>query len=144
MLPRSWVEENYYLHPPPPPAASQIAQWSRTVTVKSLIRVRLLVIPWTGAYHAPQSVGFSRQEYWSGLPFLLQRIFPSQGSNLGLLHCTQMLYHLSHQGSGQEWAYQCWRRRRRGFNPCVGRIPWRRKWQPTLVFLCGKFRGQSF
>ena len=33
-----------------------------------------------------------------GCHFLLQGIFP-QGSNLGLLHCTQILYHLSHQGS---------------------------------------------
>ena len=32
------------------------------------------------------SMGFPRQEYWSGLPFLLQGIFPTQGSNLGLLH----------------------------------------------------------
>ena len=37
--------------------------------VKSLSRVRLLVIPWTVAYQAPPSMGFSRQEYWSGLPF---------------------------------------------------------------------------
>ena len=29
---------------------------------------RLLVTPWTGAYQAPPSVGFSRQEYWSGVP----------------------------------------------------------------------------
>ena len=41
--------------------------------------------------------GFSRQEYWSGLPFLVQGIFPAQGLNLGLLHCRQILYHLSHQ-----------------------------------------------
>ena len=34
-----------------------------------------------------------------GCHFLLQGIFPTQGSNLGLLHCRQMLYHLSHQGS---------------------------------------------
>ena len=31
-------------------------------------RVRLLVTPWTAAYQAPPSMGFSRQEYWSGLP----------------------------------------------------------------------------
>ena len=31
-------------------------------------RVRLLVIPWTAAYQAPPSMGFSRQEYWSGVP----------------------------------------------------------------------------
>ena len=39
------------------------------VKVKSLNRVRLFATPWTVAYHAPPSVGFSRQEYWSGLPF---------------------------------------------------------------------------
>ena len=38
------------------------------------------------------SWGFSRQEYWSGCHALLQRIFPTQGSNLGLLHCRQILY----------------------------------------------------
>ena len=34
---------------------------------------------WTVAYHAPLSIGFSRQEYWSGLPFPSPRIFPTQG-----------------------------------------------------------------
>ena len=37
--------------------------------VKSLSGVCLFVIPWTVAYQAPPSMGFSRQEYWSGLPF---------------------------------------------------------------------------
>ena len=37
--------------------------------MKSLSRVRLFVTPWTVAPQAPPSVGFSRQEYWSGLPF---------------------------------------------------------------------------
>ena len=37
--------------------------------VKSLIRVQLFVTPWTVAYQAPPSIGFPRQEYWSGLPF---------------------------------------------------------------------------
>ena len=36
--------------------------------VKSLSRVRLLATPWTAAHQAPPSMGFSRQEYWSGLP----------------------------------------------------------------------------
>ena len=35
---------------------------------KSLSRVRLLVTPWTAAYQAPPSMGFSRPEYWSGMP----------------------------------------------------------------------------
>ena len=37
--------------------------------MKSLSRVRLFVSPWTVAYQALRSMGFSRQEYWSGLPF---------------------------------------------------------------------------
>ena len=129
---------------------------------KSLSHVWLCATPWTAAYQAPPSMGFSRQEYWSGLPlpspwcknsrryniyeqklsafrlivsslnwkwqrkwfsrvwlfvtayspwnslgqntgvgshFLLEGIFPTQGSNSGLLHCKQILYHLSYQGS---------------------------------------------
>ena len=42
---------------------------------------------------------FSRQEYWSGLPLPSQVNFPTQGSNLGLLHYRQILYSLSHQGN---------------------------------------------
>ena len=41
----------------------------RESEVKSLSRVRLLATPWTVAHQAPPSMGFSRQEYWSGLPF---------------------------------------------------------------------------
>ena len=114
---------------------------------------------WTVALQAPLSMGFSRQEYWSGLPCpppgdlsnpgikpvspalqvdslptdhlgdslrphrlyspwnspgqntgvgnlsLLQGIFPTQGSNLGLPHCRRILYQLSHKGSPRilEW-----------------------------------------
>ena len=42
--------------------------WKWKVKVKSLSCVRLLVTPWTAAYQTPPSMGFSRQEYWSGLP----------------------------------------------------------------------------
>ena len=46
--------------------------WKWKVKVKLLSRVRLLfVTPWTVAYHAPPSMGFSRQEYWSGVPLHL-------------------------------------------------------------------------
>ena len=41
--------------------------------------------------------------------------------------------------SGKESTCQC---RRRGFDPWVGKMPWRRKWRPTPVFLSAKFRGQ--
>ena len=49
-------------------AISFSSAWKRKVKVKSLDHVRLLVTPWTEAYQAPLSMGFSRQEYWSGLP----------------------------------------------------------------------------
>ena len=42
--------------------------WKWKVKVKSLSRVQLLATPWTAAYQAPPSMGFSRPEYWSGLP----------------------------------------------------------------------------
>ena len=42
--------------------------WKWKVKVKSLSRARLLATPWTAAYQAPPSTGFSRQEYWSGSP----------------------------------------------------------------------------
>ena len=42
--------------------------WEWKVKVKLLSRVQLLVTPWTAAHQAPPSMGFSRQEYWSGLP----------------------------------------------------------------------------
>ena len=45
------------------------------VKVKSLSRAQLLVTPWTAGYQAPPSMGFSRQEYWSGVP-LLQTLGP--------------------------------------------------------------------
>ena len=45
---------------------SDAGKWK--VKVKSFSRVRLFEIPWTAVYQAPPSMGFSRQEYWSGLP----------------------------------------------------------------------------
>ena len=141
-----------------------------------------------------------------GCHALLQRIFPTQGLNPGLLHCRQSLYHLSHQGSpwileyvaypfsrGSSWPrnrpgvsciagrfFASWttreahtslqngpenrlthrnrasqvalvvkkpdaqsrRHKRHGFDPWVSKIPWRRAWQPTPVFLPGKSHGQ--
>ena len=42
--------------------------WKWKVKVKSLSHVQLLATPWTAAYQAPPSIGFSRQQYWSGVP----------------------------------------------------------------------------
>ena len=49
------------------------------VKVKSLSRIRLFAIPWTIVYQASLSMGFSRQEYWSGLPFPSPGDFPDPG-----------------------------------------------------------------
>ena len=49
------------------------------VKVKSLSRVWLFATPWTVAYQAPPSMGFSRQEYWSGLPFPSPGDLPNPG-----------------------------------------------------------------
>ena len=46
------------------------------VKVKSLSCVQVFVTPWTVAYQTPLSMGFSRQEYWSGLPFPSPRGLP--------------------------------------------------------------------
>ena len=51
--------------------------WKWKVKVKSLSRVRLLVTPWTAAHQGPPSIGFSRQEHWSGVPL------PSPMTSLG-------------------------------------------------------------
>jgi len=48
--------------------------WKWKVKVKSLSCVRLVTTPWTAAYQAPPSMGFSRQEYWSGLPLPSPRL----------------------------------------------------------------------
>ena len=49
------------------------------VKVKSLSHAQLFVTPWTVAYQAPPSMGFSRQEYWSGLPFPSPGDLPDPG-----------------------------------------------------------------
>ena len=88
--------------------ASILEWWCKTVSlglwvtkVKSLSCVRLFATPWTVACQARPSMGCM---FCSGVGchFLLQRIFPTQGSNPGLLHCRQKLYCLSHQGSSKQ------------------------------------------
>ena len=66
--------------------------------VMSLSHIRLFAIPWTVVYQASLSMGFSRQVYWSGLPFPSPEDLPDPGIEPSLLHCRQTLYPLSHQG----------------------------------------------
>ena len=51
--------------------------------VKSLSHVQLFATPWTVAYQASQTMGFSRQEYWSGLPFPSPGNLPNPGIKPG-------------------------------------------------------------
>ena len=60
--------------------------------MKSLSRVRLLVTPWTAAHQAPPSMGFSRQEYWSGVPLLSPLITGGKALALGILIITGNVY----------------------------------------------------
>ena len=86
----------------------------RLLLLSGFSRVQLCATPWTAAHQAPLSLGFSRQEHWSGSPFPS----PMQESEGGA-NC-------------KEPTYQC---RRCGFDPWIGKIPWSRKRRPTPVFL---------
>ena len=57
-----------------------------------LSRFRLSVTPWTAARQVPLSMGFSRQEYWSGLPCLPSRDLPNSGIEPRLPHCWQIFF----------------------------------------------------
>ena len=89
-----------------------------------------LVTPWTVACQASLSMGFCRQEYWSGLHFLLQGIFLTQRLNpclLCLLYCRQIIYPLSHT----TFFYLC---RKMDYLECPGWwnfINTRSKWAPS-------------
>ena len=165
-------------------------------------RVRLYAILRTIAHQAPLSMGFSRQEYWSGLPCATAGYLPNPGikhvsltsptlaggflntsatweapksgclladrykrwtileSSTSLHSCPLLLLHaLLNLLIASKFAYpvsfivfspgfllrrssvclQCGRPR---LNPWVRKISWRRQWQPTPVFLPGKFHGQ--
>ena len=70
------------------------SKWHHMVVVVQLLSLSdCFATPWPVAHKAPLSMGFSRQEYWSGLHFLLQGIFSTQGSNPWLLHCKWIPYH---------------------------------------------------
>ena len=63
-------------------AISFSSAWKWKVKVKLLSCVRLLATPWTAAHQAPPSLGFSRQEYWSGVPLPSPTIAPAAAKSL--------------------------------------------------------------
>ena len=62
--------------------------------------------------------------------------------SLWLLRKVQKSWGLPKGHRGKEYSCQRRRHKRYKFNPWVGKIPWKRRWQPTLVFLPGKSHGQ--
>ena len=86
--------------------------------------------PWTIAHQAPLSMGFSRQEHCSDCHALLQGIFPTQGSNPGLLYYRQILYQLSHKGSLRIWEWISY--------PLSSGSSWTRNWT-RVSFIGGRF-----
>ena len=68
--------------------------WKWKVKGKSLSRVQLLTTPWTAAYQAPPSMRFSRQEYWSGVPYLDRNKHKgkTQSSSLPIQFSTFLLF----------------------------------------------------
>ena len=97
------------------------------------------------------SLAFSRQEYWSGLPCALPGDVPNprllhllhwQAGSLPLAPFGKPLYSIWVASLVAQLVKICLQCRRPGFDPWVGKIPWRRKWQPTPAFLLGKSHGQ--
>ena len=72
-------------------------QLSQHHEVKSLSHVRLFAMPWTVAYQVPPSMGFSRQEYGSGLPFPSPGDIPNPGIEPRSPTLYADIYHLNHQ-----------------------------------------------
>ena len=103
-----------------------IYKWK--VKGKSLSCVRLFETPWTAAYQAPPSMGFSRQEYWIGLPLLLQ-VSDIINAKKKKKNDSQNFYHrvggLPSWLSGKEPAFQYRRLKRCRFDPWVRKIPCR-------------------
>ena len=88
----SHIQHDTYLFTVPAPHYS--------LEVKSLSRARLFATPWTVACtKLLRPWDFLGKSTGVGCCFLLQGIFPTQGSKPGLPHCRQTIYRLSHQGS---------------------------------------------
>ena len=69
--------------------------WKWTVKVKLLSRVRLFATPWTIAYQAAPSMGFSRQEYWSGVPLPYMSLIITPNNKMWKHGCFGVFSHLS-------------------------------------------------
>ena len=79
--------------------------------------------------------------WWTGKPGVLQSMGGKESDRTeGMNWLTCLLR--SFPGGAKEPACQCRRCKRRGFDLWVGKMPWRRKWQPTPIFLSGESHGE--
>ena len=114
-----------------------------------LSHLQLFTTPWTVARQAPLRLKFSRQEYWSELPFPPPRDLPDPGIKptsptspaLAGISFTTEPHGKPLGAGGSDCKESACQRKRLGFDPWIGKIIWRRKWQLTPVFLPGKFQG---
>ena len=107
---------------------------------------------WSSAEHGPAC-----KDGQPRLPALSRTVPASEGcDNMYLKLCSAVVFCIFFfllcylfsncfpgDSDSKEPAWQCRRRRRLGFEPWVRKIPWRREWQPTPVFLLGKCHGQK-
>ena len=127
-----------------PPRLSAVLPSTRIESVvKVLVVQSFLTVCAPIAHQAPQSMGFHRRKFWTGLPFPSPRDLPNPGINprSPALQVDSLPGGFPGGSAGKESTCQNKRCKRCEFDPWVGKIPWRRKWQPTLVFFPGKFHG---
>ena len=89
----------------------------------------------TNGWGSKEMVQFGLSHQWVGWPWIIVNTQP-----LPFYFCPLKKYIYGY--CGKEFACQCRRHKRFGFNPWFGKIPWRRQWQPTPVFLPGESHGQ--
>ena len=88
---------------PFPSPMHENGKWKWKVKVKLLSHVQLLVTPWTTAYQAPPSMGFSRQEYWSGVPLPSPPIYATFWIYDFFVQCTSLNFYLLIWKLGKSW-----------------------------------------
>ena len=104
--------------------------------VKSLSHVRLYATPWTVAYQAPPSMEFSRQEYWSGLPFPSPGDLPDPGIEPGSPTLQADALPSEPPGKPQNWFINRRVLKIGGEGSCWGHVLWKAGWPASAVELC--------
>ena len=109
-------------------AISFSSAWKWKGIVQLLSRVRLLATPWTAAYQAPPSMGFSRQEYWSGLSLPSPHSSYSRHSQLTILHLYDWVCN-SYLPLFPNKQFKKWNSTKSyEMRPCAAGLDWRKHW----------------